>query len=62
MRRLPDGSWEATVEIPIDIIETLEQDLGKPVVASTSAQIWGALNLMNIPGPIKGYGRLLEML
>ncbi|MBI2988362.1 MAG: hypothetical protein HYY45_16465 [Deltaproteobacteria bacterium] len=45
----------------IDIIETLEKELGKPVVSSNSVKIWGSFRPLNIPvGP--GYGRLLGSL
>ncbi len=50
-------TWEVVADIA-----ALERDLGKPVVASTTADVWAALTTMRIKGPIKGYGRLLEML
>lgn len=43
-------------------IEKLEQDTGKPVVADVAAIIWSALKLMRLKAPVKGFGRLLELL
>ena len=43
----------------IEIIETLENDLGKPVVTSNQASLWLALRKMGMSG-IPGYGRLLS--
>ena len=45
----------------VDILETLEKELGKPVVSSNSANICGSFKPLNISvGP--GYGRLLGSL
>jgi len=45
----------------VGILETLENELGKPVVSSNSANIWGSFKPLNISvGP--GYGRLLGSL
>lgn len=41
------------------VIEILETDIGKPVVANTFASLWNALTLANVRQPIRGYGRLL---
>jgi maleate cis-trans isomerase len=43
----------------IAILETLEQDLGKPVISAASAMMWNALHLTGVHQPISGYGRLL---
>jgi len=45
----------------IEIIETLENDLGKPVVTSNQASLWLALKKMGMSG-IPGYGRLFSLL
>ena len=45
----------------IEIIETLENDLGKPVVTSNQASLWLALKRMGMSG-ISGYGRLFSLL
>lgn len=42
----------------VDMLEKLEQDLGKPFVSSNSANIWGSLKPLGVKiGP--GYGKLL---
>lgn len=46
----------------IEIIEALENDLGKLVVSSNQATIWDALRKSKIRESIKGYGRLLALL
>ena len=50
-------AWRA-----LEVVEELEQRLGKPVVTSNQATIWLALKRLGITTPIKGYGRLLETL
>jgi maleate isomerase len=43
----------------IPILETLEQDLGKPVISAASAMMWNALQLAGVRSSVPGYGRLL---
>jgi maleate isomerase len=43
----------------ISILETLEQDLGKPVISSVSATMWNALRLAGVEVGAFGYGSLL---
>jgi maleate cis-trans isomerase len=43
----------------IQILEALEQDLGKPALSANSAMMWHALRLAGVRRPISGYGRLL---
>lgn len=43
-----------------EIIQNLEDDLGKPVVTANQATMWKALRLARVNARIKGYGRLLE--
>jgi len=43
----------------VSIIETLEQDLGKPVISAASAMMWHALQLAGVRQRVSGYGRLL---
>lgn len=45
----------------IPILETLEQDLGKPVISAASAMMWNALQLAGVRQGVPGYGRLLTM-
>jgi len=43
----------------ISILDTLEQDLGKPAVSAASAMMWQALRLAGVRDGVPGYGRLL---
>lgn len=42
------------------VLETLERDLGKPVISSASAMMWNALRAARVTAPIEGFGRLLS--
>ena len=44
----------------IEIIEKLEQELGKPVISSNTATLWNMLRKINYKGKITSYGKLLE--
>lgn len=44
----------------VEVLEKLEQDLGKPVVSSIQASLWLALRLAGIDQAIQGFGRLLR--
>ena len=44
----------------IDIIERLEQTLGKPVITSNQAMAWDMMRLIGVNDQQKGYGYLLE--
>ena len=44
----------------LDIVEALEAEVGKPVIASNQAMIWDTLRLAGIDDRIDGYGRLLR--
>jgi maleate cis-trans isomerase len=46
----------------MEVIEQLEQELGKPVLSTTQVSIWDALRLAGYRGEIAGFGRLLRML
>ncbi len=43
-------------------LQTLEDDLGKPVISAASAMMWNALRIAGVRAPRPGYGRLLTML
>ena len=43
----------------VPVIETLERDLGKPVVTSNQAMVWHALRKAGLRDRIEGFGRLL---
>lgn len=45
----------------LDILEMLERDIGKPVVASIPASLWLVLRKLGIHDPINGYGQLMRM-
>jgi len=56
-----DGVYLPCAQMPtVEIIEGLERELGKPVVTSVQAMIWGALRILKISDPITGYGRLFQ--
>jgi maleate isomerase len=58
-----DGIYLPCAQMPtIEIIDLLEKELGKPVVTSVQAMIWGALRMMGISDPISGYGQLFSIL
>lgn len=44
----------------LDVIEQIELQAGKPVIASNQAMIWHTLRLAGIDDQIQGYGRLLS--
>ncbi|MDC0033541.1 aspartate/glutamate racemase family protein [Alphaproteobacteria bacterium] len=43
-----------------DVVQSLENELGKPVITSNTASFWGALRRAGIQKPVTGYGRLLS--
>jgi maleate isomerase len=44
----------------IEVLASLEQQLGIPVVSSNQAMLWKALEVCGVPEPINGFGSLLE--
>lgn len=44
----------------MEVLEELEQELGKPIISTTQASIWAALRMIGETDPIGGYGRLLQ--
>lgn len=50
-----DGRWHV-----VSFIESLEEEFGKPVVATHQAVLWWALSQLGFEAPIEGYGRLLR--
>ena len=44
----------------LEIVDTLEKEVGKPVVVSNQAMFWNTLRLAGIEDKIKGYGRLFR--
>jgi len=45
----------------LEIIDALEQEVGKPVVASNQAMFWDTIRLAGIDDKIEGYGQLLRL-
>ena len=45
----------------LDIIDDLEREVGKPVVASNQAMLWDVLRLAGVEDKIEGYGSLLQV-
>lgn len=43
-----------------EIVESLERELGKPVIGSNQASMWNCLRLAGIKDRIDGFGRLLR--
>ncbi len=52
---MPGGNWPA-----MSVVERLEQELGKPVLANNAVSLWAGLRLMKTGGSIPGYGVLLR--
>lgn len=46
----------------MDVIEQLEQELGKPVLSTTQVSIWAALRMIGQTEAIPGYGQLLRQI
>ena len=44
----------------LDVVQQIEAQAGKPVIASNQAMIWDTLRLAGVDDQIKGYGRLLS--
>jgi maleate isomerase len=45
----------------LEIIATLEEDTGLPLVTTTPANVWKLLQLTGVKDPIYGFGKLLEI-
>ena len=52
---MPGGNWPS-----IAVVERLEQELGKPVLANNAVSLWAGLRLLKTGDNIPGYGRLLR--
>jgi len=44
----------------IDVVDEIEEIVGKPVIVSNQAMIWETLRLAGIKDVIDGYGRLFR--
>jgi maleate isomerase len=56
-----DAVFLSGVGMPtVDVLEMLEQDLGKPVISAASAMMWNALRVSRVGEPVPGFGQLLR--
>jgi maleate isomerase len=44
----------------VGVIEALEQDLGRPVLAANQVTLWHCLRLAGVKAPVEGYGQLFK--
>jgi maleate cis-trans isomerase len=52
---MPGGNWPA-----MSIVQKLERELGKPVLANNAVSLWAGLRLLKRGDGIAGYGVLLR--
>ena len=52
---MPGGNWPS-----MSIVERLEREVGKPVLANNAVSLWAGLRLLKTGDSIPGYGRLLR--
>jgi maleate cis-trans isomerase len=52
---MPGGNWPA-----MSVVERLERELGKPVLANNAVSLWAGLRLLKRSDSIAGYGQLLR--
>jgi maleate isomerase len=52
---MPGGNWPS-----MSVVERLEEELGKPVLANNAVSLWSGLRLLQSRESISGYGRLLR--
>lgn len=58
-----DGLYMPCPQWPVaDVVESIERDLKKPVVASDPADFWSAFRALGVRDQIAGYGKLLASL
>jgi len=57
-----DGIYLPCAQMPtVENIDRLEKELGKPVITSVQAMIWGALKIMGVSGDINGFGQIFQL-
>lgn len=55
-----DGLYLPCPQFPaLDVIETIETDLGIPAVGHLTSELWKAFRTLGIRQPIRGFGKLL---
>jgi hypothetical protein len=52
---VPGGNWPS-----MRVVERLERELGKPVLANNAVSLWAGLRMLKRGDKIHGYGRLLS--
>jgi maleate isomerase len=52
---MPGGNWPS-----MNVVERLERELGKPVLANNAVSLWAGLRLLGRHDSILGHGRLLR--
>lgn len=58
-----DAVFLSGVGMPtLAVLQTLEDDLKKPVISAAGAMMWHALQIARVGQPVPGYGRLLREL
>jgi maleate cis-trans isomerase len=45
----------------LEILQALEDNLGKPVISANGAMMWNALRIAGVSTVIPGYGRLFTL-
>ena len=60
---MPDAIFIPCANFPVvDVIEQIETDLGLPVIANMTSQLYVAFKAIGMREPIKNYGKLLRAL
>ncbi len=55
-----DGIFTACNALPTaEVLQPLEEDLGKPVVSANQATMWNGLRIAKVRAQVQGYGSLL---
>jgi maleate cis-trans isomerase len=44
----------------LDVLDSLEQDLGVPAISATQATMWNALKTLGVPPNVPGFGSLMR--
>ncbi len=58
-----EGLWISCTAVRcIEVLDKLERELKKPVIAANTGALWHMLKVCGYKKPIKGYGKILEML
>lgn len=52
---IPGTAWRA-----LEVVQQMEDRLGRPVITVNQATIWAVLQKLNLWTPVKGYGRLMS--